>query len=381
MPKKHAYLSASSAYRWMECPPIRQFEILHKEKTSSYAKEGTDAHSLAEYKLRTLNGETLDKEALIESLDYYDQEMEEATDYYRDLIEEKLNSYEDAFLDVEAQVDYSPWVPEGFGTSDAVIVTPKVIEVIDFKYGKGVPVSAYLNPQLMLYGLGAYNLYSFIYDFEKVKFTIVQPRIDNVSSHELETPELLYWADNYVYPRAMEAYEGTGEWNFTKDTTRFSSVRAVARPRADGNFKVIKRFGEKKPFELSLEELSEILDQAPEIESWLSDVKSYTLGQAMEGQSIPHYKVVEGRSVRKITNEAVVASRLKEEGFEEKDFIKPPQLETIGKLEKLVGKAHFAELAEDCISKTTGKPTLVPETDKRPEIGSTTSAQDDFKDL
>ena len=160
---------------------------------------------------------------------------------YCDLVEERVNQYENATVELEQKVDFSKWVPEGFGTSDVVVLSDKTIEIIDLKYGKGVPVDAYLNPQLMLYALGAVDKYDIIYEFETVRMTIIQPRLDNISTFEIEKEELLYWADNYVAPRAVQAWEGTGEWTITDDVVKFSKVRAQLRPRAERNFQLIDK--------------------------------------------------------------------------------------------------------------------------------------------
>lgn len=235
----HALLGASSAHRWLICPPIARLEEAVKDRGSSFAEEGTAAHELAElilnkrFKLiptRSVNSKL--KKFKAEN-SYYDPSMEDYVSNYCDLVEERANHYENAVIELEQRVDFSQWVPEGFGTSDVVILADNVIEIIDLKYGKGVPVDAYLNPQLMLYALGAVDKYDLIYEFETVRMTIVQPRLDNLSTFEIEKDELLYWADNYVAPRAVQAYEGNGEWTITDDVVKFSKVRAQLRPRAE----------------------------------------------------------------------------------------------------------------------------------------------------
>lgn len=378
-PTKHAYLSASSSVRWLICPPIIAYEKDVKDKQTSYTLEGTDAHSLAELKLQAFLGKRVKTKIanFKKKSDFYNEEMEEMTDLYRDMVVERFNHYDNAQMELEVRVDYSKWAPEGFGTSDVVIVTDKVIEIIDLKYGKGVPVSAYQNPQLMLYALGAYDLYDMAYDFDKVRMTIVQPRLDNVSTFEIDTEELLYWADNYVAPRAEQAFAGRGEWTITDDVVRFSKVRAQLRPRAEKNFKLLDKFEGGEPALLENDEIAEILSQASEIKKWVEDVEYFALDQALNHDvEFPGYKVVEGRSNRKITDDEVLAARLKAEGYE--DIYKPQTLLTLGQLEKMVGKKHFEEVAEGLIVKPTGKPTLVPEADKRPAINSLQSAIDDF---
>lgn len=380
MPSEHAYLSASSAYRWLVCPPIIALENLIKDRDTFYSREGTDSHSLAELKLREFKGEQVSTE--IETFkaesDFYDGEMEEATDLYRDLVIERFNGHINPIMELEVKVDFSTWVPEAFGTSDVVIISDGVIEIIDLKYGKGVPVEAYQNPQLMLYALGAYNEYSLLYDFDKVRMTIVQPRLDSLTTFELEVQELLYWAENYVAPRAALAYEGIGEWNITKDSMKFSKVRAQLRPRAEQNFEVIDKYESTETALLGDDELAEILGRSEEIKSWIADVESYALAQALDGKEVKGFKLVEGRSNRKITDESAVADKLLSEGFDAEKIYKPQSLETPTYLEKLVGKNKFNELVGEYVVKPQGKLTLVPNSDKRKAYND---AQEDFKNI
>lgn len=376
---KHAYLGASSAHRWLVCPPILQFEAEVKDRQTSYTLEGTDAHTLAELKLLEFKGEdvTTEIEDFRAESPYYDEEMEEATTLYRDLVVEQFNTHTNPRIELEVQVDFGKWVPEGFGTSDVVIISDGVIEIIDLKYGKGVPVDAYQNPQLMLYALGAFDLYDMVYDFDRIRMTVVQPRLDSISTFEIETEELLYWANNYVAPRAIQAWEGIGEWNIDADVMRFSKVRAQLRPRAEKNFEIIDKYEFTESALLEPHEIAEILDQAKEIKAWIESVEYYALDQAANhGVEFPGFKVVEGRSNRKIVDENELATVLEEEGFN--DIYKPKALLALGQLEKLVGKKHFAELAEDYLIKPTGKPTLVPITDKRNPMNSVQSAIEDF---
>lgn len=377
----HAYLSASSAHRWLICPPLVALESKIEDRQSTYTLEGTAAHELSELKLRKFLGEKVTRKLNKFKKDnsYFDQEMEEATDTYVNLVEEQFNQYEEAHMELEVKVDFSKWVPDGFGTSDVVIISDNVIEIIDLKYGKGVQVEAYQNPQLMLYALGAYNTYDLIYDFDKIRMTIVQPRLDSISTFEIEVEELLYWAENYVAPRAVQAYQGIGEWDITADVMKFSKVRAQLRPRAEKNFEVINQYSEKETALLNEEEIAEILSRAEEIKSWVKHVEDFALEQMLSGEgSYPGFKVVEGRSNRKITDEEALASILEEEGFDE--IYKPKSLLAMGQLEKLVGKQKFSDLAKDYIVKPQGKPTLVPVTDRRPALRSEAEALKDFED-
>ena len=382
----HALLGASSAHRWLICPPIARLEEQFKDRGSSFAEEGTAAHELAElalakrFKLMATRSVNTKLKKFRSENSYYDQSMEDYVEAYCDLVEERVNHYQDAVIELEQKVDFTKWVPEGFGTSDVVVLADNTIEIIDLKYGKGVPVDAYLNPQLMLYALGAVDKYDIIYEFETVRMTIVQPRLDNVSTFEIDKEELLYWADNYVAPRAAQAWEGTGEWTITDDVVKFSKVRAQLRLRAERNFSLVDKYELKESPLLTNEEIAEILDRAPEIKKWLDHVEQYALNKALtEGEEFPGWKVVAGRSNRKISDEESLLFLLEAEGFEDDEILKPRALQAIGQLEKVVGKKKFAELASDFIVKPEGKPVLVTEKDKRPALNSMEDALNDFE--
>lgn len=384
----HALLGASSAHRWLVCPPLARLEEKIKDRGSSFAEEGTAAHELAElqllkrFKLLTAKAVNSRLKLFKETISYYDQSMEDYVSLYCDLVEERVNQYENASVELEQRVDFTKWVPEGFGTSDVVVLSDKTIEIIDLKYGKGVPVDAYLNPQLMLYALGAVDKYDIIYEFETVRMTIIQPRLDNISTFEIEKEELLYWADNYVAPRAVQAWEGTGEWKITDDVVKFSKVRAQLRPRAERNFQLIDKHELKEAPLLTNEEIAEILERAPEIKKWLEHVETYALQKARdEGEEFPGWKVVAGRSNRKVSDVEGLLMVLEAEGFEDEDILKPQELKAIGQLEKVVGKKKFAELASEFIIKPEGKPVLVAETDKRPALNSVENALSDFEGM
>lgn len=382
----HALLGASSAHRWLICPPIARLEEHFKDRGSSFAEEGTAAHELAElvlakrFKLMATRSVNTKLKKFRSENSYYDQSMEDYVETYCDLVEERVNHYQDAVIELEQKVDFTKWVPEGFGTSDVVVLADNTIEIIDLKYGKGVPVDAYLNPQLMLYALGAVDKYDIIYEFETVCMTIVQPRLDNISTFEIDKEELLYWADNYVAPRAAQAWEGTGEWTITDDVVKFSKVRAQLRLRAERNFSLVDKYELKESPLLTNEEIAEILDRAPEIKKWLDHVEQYALNKALtEGEEFPGWKVVAGRSNRKISDEESLLFLLEAEGFEDDEILKPRALQAIGQLEKVVGKKRFAELASDFIVKPEGKPVLVTEKDKRPALNSMENALNDFE--
>ncbi|MCK1226707.1 DUF2800 domain-containing protein [Streptococcus uberis] len=382
--ENHALLSASSAHRWLQCPMLPRLEEKENQRRDTfYTLQGTAAHALSEIKLMFKTGKINKRKfnqlvkAFEENSDFYDEEMEEMTELYTDIVMEHFNSYDEAEIELEKHVDYSDWAPNGFGTSDVIILTDKVIEVIDLKYGKGVPVSAKLNRQMLFYALGAYNGYDFLYDFETIKMTIVQPRLDNVSTVEIPVEELLYWANNYVLPRAAQAEIGIGDWDLNEEVLRWSPVAAKLVPRARQNWEIIDRYDYQEPIYLSDEAIKDILDHASEIKNWVEAIEAYALTQALQGKEIPGYKIVEGRSNRVITNKEKAAEILKEEGFE--DIYKPQELLAMGALEKLVGKTTFSELLSDYIDKPQGKPVLVPEKDKRPAINSLEQAIKDFE--
>lgn len=360
MKRKHAILSASGAHRWLNCPPSARLEEHFPDEPSPYAEEGTKAHKLAE-------GILLDK--IDEPAPDEMNEMFEHVSRYVEVVLEKLIPGADLYI--EQRLDFSPWVPEGFGTGDAVIVSDDVLEIIDLKYGKGVQVDAEGNPQLRLYALGAYNQFGMIYNFDRVRMTIVQPRLDHVSTEKLSLKELLQWGEE-IKPIAQKAFKGEGEFN-PGPHCRFCKARRSCRARAEANLELAK-YEFRKPELLSMEEIAEILKQAEDLAAWAKDVKEYALTQAYRhGVKFPGWKVVEGRSTRKITDEAALAERLAAEGYA--PFKKV--MKTLTELEKTVGKKKFAELADGLIVKPPGKPTLVEETDKRPEISR---AAMEFKD-
>jgi len=313
---------------------------------------------------------------------FYSLELEDHIQTYLDIAIEKINSArarsKDAVILLEKRLDFSPWVPESFGTGDLVIIADGVLEIVDLKYGKGVPVSAVGNSQMRLYGLGAINQFSCLYDFEIVRMTIVQPRLDNISTDEITVDELLNWGETYVKPRAEMAFKGEGEF-VAGDHCRFCRARYTCRARAEANLELAK-YEFREPALLTHEEIAEILFKADELLAWITDIKTYALDQAQNhGVKFPGWKLVEGRSNRKYIDENAVAQTLIIEGYKEEE-IYTKSLIGITAMEKLLGKKRFEELLGDLIIKPPGKPTLVPESDKRPEISSIASAREDFKE-
>lgn len=382
MPNQHALLSPSSAHRWLNCTAAPLLEKDVEDKGSTFAEEGTLAHAYCAEKLKDFLGLPTDEEyediAKLEDL-YHTGEMDEYTDTYKTIVLEKFNAAraktKDAQLLVEVRLDFRKYIPEAFGTSDAVIIADGIMEVIDFKYGKGVKVSAVENPQMMIYALGAYEQFSFEYNINEVKMTIVQPRIDNLSEFSMTSTALLSWAENELKPKAIEAYKGgsqkAGAW------CQFCKVKAYCKALASTC--IGTQSASADPALLGPEEMAvKVLPMLATIKTWLAGVEEYTLQQALSGVQYKGFKVVEGRSVRKITDTGAVADLLRKEGFEESAYVKPKELRSITDLEKLIGKKRFCSLCAEYIEKPQGKPTLVPETDKRPAFNT---ASEDFKDL
>lgn len=372
MPDKHAKLSASGSSRWINCPPSIRLEEQFEDKTSIYAEEGTLAHELAELKLRlelkeiTKRTYTLRFNKATKDNPLYSKDMDDYVDVYKEICMEKyLNSKEtttDSIAAVEQRLDFSNYVPDGFGTGDFIVIADGTLEICDLKYGKGVPVSAENNSQMRLYALGAINKFSFLYDIEKVRMTIIQPRLSNISSDEISVNELLKWAEEVVKPSAELAIKGEGEFK-TGDHCKFCKARSVCRARADENLELAK-FEFKKSDTLSNDEISEILEKVDSLVKWASDVKDYALDKALEGQEFKGYKLVEGRSQRKWKDEKAVAKILIDRGFLD-NIIWTKKLTTISNIERAIGKKETERLFKDLIDKPTGKPTLVPLSDKR----------------
>ena len=379
----HARLSPSASHRWINCPgSVHLAEQCPPQGGSTYTAEGTEAHALAELKLRKFNEEgtsdSFDKQLdkARNEFEYYCGEMEEATDFYFDIVTEKLiQGGPDAELMIEQRFSLDKWVPDSFGSADAVIIAGNTIEVCDLKYGKGVKVDAVGNPQLRLYGLGAAELFGDLYDFDTVRVTIIQPRLDHVSTEEISLEDLKDWAENWVAPAAKLAMSNTDEVH-CGDWCQFCPAKAICRERAEANLE-LARHDFKKPALLTDEEIGEVLRQAEEVQKWVADVSAYALEQALAGKQYDGWKLVEGRSIRKYADEIKVADTLKAAGFDEA-LLYERKLNGITNMEKLVGKKKLTELLGDLLVKPAGKPVLVPESDKREAIKTVESAKSDF---
>ena len=375
MDKQHALLSASGAKRWLMCPPSARLEERFEDTTSSYAEEGTRAHALAEARIRYDLLKTINKKEFdtIWKDMAPDTEMEEMSELYEDLITEKysaaLAKTKDAMLLIEERLDFSHIVPEGFGTGDAIIIADGTMEVIDLKYGKGVHVYAEDNPQIRLYGLGALQKYGYLYDIKEVALTIVQPRLDNVSTELLAAETLEEWGEQYVRPRALLADKGEGDY-CTGDHCQFCKGKAICRARAEEALSLAKHEFATPPI-LDDDEIPEILMLLDKAEAWIKDIKDYAYQKALAGTKWPGFKLVEGRSNRCYMDEELVADKLMANGYEDNQIYEK-KLKGITAMEKLLTKKSFTELLDDLVIKPPGKPTLVPESDKREEFNSAT---------
>lgn len=373
MPSKHAALSASSSKRWIECPPSAKINISRgDENPSEYAVEGTCAHSLAEYKVKTLLG--IKAEDPTDALQFYDGEMEEAVEGYAGYVSECLEraKKEGAGYDAAAEqhLDMSRWIPEGFGTADAVVMSGETLRIIDLKYGAGIAVSAEENTQLMCYALGALYIYDRIYDVDTVILTIYQPRRDNISVWEISRDDLLAWGDEILKPAAEKAIKGGG-LRKAGDHCRFCAVKATCRARAEQNMGIAK-YDFEKPERLSDDEIEDVLKRADSFTSWISDVNTYALNAALKGKKWEHYKLVAGRSVRKYKDSALAAKAAEQAGYDPYE----KKLLGITAMTKLMGKEAFNEVLGGLIIKPPGKLTLAPESDKRPAVDAATAEED-----
>jgi len=376
MPDRHAVLSASKAHQWLKCPPSVRWELQFDEpEQSEAAAEGTVAHALAEDHMRkTLEGKRLTVPTRIKSDPLFRPAMVEHVATYCDTIMEVYHQMQEAGNDpsiyLEQELDLSPWVPEGFGTADCILIGNGTLHVFDFKYGKGVPVDAEENPQLSLYGLGALNEFGMLYDIDLVTLHIIQPRLDSITEWSIARDELELWGENTVKPTAALAFEGKGEFNPGTDQCRWCRCKNVCRAYntfmlESAKARLNEEGEERQPNEMAPEEIAKLLEVVEEIKRWATRVAEYALDQALNHDvTYPGFKLVEGISRRKITNEKAATDDLVAAGFLPTQIMK---LKGIGDLEELVGAKRLKELIGDYIEKPDGKPALVPKTDKRPE--------------
>ena len=364
----HAVLSASGSKRWLSCPPSARLEQKFPDRAGEAAQEGTLAHSLAELRIRYWLGEISEYDMGVRNDraqrdELYSPEMSEYVQEYVDLCIEKINEAQGIAL-VEERLDFSRWVRSGFGTGDMVIIGDGVLEIVDLKYGKGVPVSAEGNTQMQLYALGAIEQYGYIYDFDHVRMSIFQPRNGGLSTQLMSVAELLAWGES-IKPIAELAYEGKGDFK-AGDHCRFCRAAAQCKALSEYNMEIAKL--EFRDVDLLTDdEVSFVLERVDGLVRYAEKVKTHALEEALKGHRWPGFKVVEGRSNRKITDEAKAVKLLRKAGYTDDVIYKPLAMQTITDLEKAITKKKFSKLLGSVIEKPPGKPTLVLEDDERPE--------------
>jgi Protein of unknown function (DUF2800). len=370
----HALLSASSSHRWLNCTPSARLCEQYEDKGSDYAAEGTEAHALGEYKLKTALG--IKAKDPTSALTRFSEEVDECANgyaaYILELVETAKQTCADPVVLIEQKLDFSKYVQEGFGTGDCVIIADGTLHIVDYKHGQGVLVEAIDNPQMKLYALGALELFDGIYDINEVSMTIYQPRRDNISTHTVFKESLYQWAEEVLKPTAEIAYAGKGEYN-CGEWCQFCKAKYECRKRAERNMELAKLEFSRPPL-LEDDEIESILGKIDDLISWASDIKDYALQAALGGKPWQNWKVVEGKSNRKYVNEDAVAKAVTTAGYDPYEH----KVMGITAMEKTLGKAKFAELLGGLVEKPQGKPTLVPEGDKRPAINT---AKNDFMEV
>jgi len=372
---KHALLSASASKRWMNCTPSARVEEQFEESTSAFAEEGTAAHALAEHLIR----KHLKMRSKRPVSDYENDEMDDYVDEYVQYVVEQIEKAKqngpDPVILVEQHLDFSCWVPDGFGTGDMVIVADGTLSIIDLKYGKGVAVDACWNPQMMLYALGALNLFDMLYDIKWVSMTIHQPRLESVSTFEISVEDLIRWAEQDLMPRAKLAAGGEGEF-LPGAWCRFCKARNQCRARAD-SFLKLAQMEFRPPALLTDDEIAEVLGLADELAKWSADVYTYAQDETVtNGKEWTGFKLVEGRSNRKYSSEEDVVEAAGAAGYTD---VYKKSLIGISEMEKLMGKKKFSEVLGAYVYKPQGKVALVPNSDKRNPVTIAT-AETDFKE-
>lgn len=386
MPDKHAILGPSKAAQWINCPPSVMLEEGFPDKRTPEASEGTLAHKLAEEIMRYNNHEMIKSVFTrrfnrLKADPQFNQSMLEYVEGYAAFIWEQVSEVKktcpDPMVLFEQELHFEDYVPGGFGTADVVIIADDTAHVVDFKYGKGVGVVAQGNPQLRLYALGALLEYGDLYDIRQVKMTIVQPRLDNITSDTMDAQDLLSWAEEVVRPAAALAAEGKGTQK-AGDHCRWCRARAVCRAQRDLQMEAAK-YDFEEPGLLDEAEVADVLSRVDDLVKWAGQVKDYALQQALENHvRYPGFKLVEGRSNRRYTDPDKIASVLGAEGYDAELIYKPQELVGITDMEKLLGKKVFASLLGDYVEKPEGKPVLVPASDKRQELNTAEKAATEF---
>lgn len=377
-PNTHALLSASSSHRWLNCNPSARLEQEFADRETDAAAEGTAAHALCEHKLRRAL-----KMRSKKPISPYDcDEMDACTDAYVEFVMEALaeakRECKDPLVLIEQKLDFSCYVPDGYGTGDCLIVADKLLHIIDFKYGQGVLVDAEQNPQMMLYALGALRLFDSLYDITEVSMSIFQPRRENVSTWTISVDDLLDWAETTLKPKAELAFKGEGEYT-PGSWCQFCKAAVKCRARAEAKLQ-LARYEFAMPPLLSDEEIEDILLKLDDLTKWANEITAYAQDAAVNhGKVWRGFKLVESRTNRRYTDEEAVAQAANAAGYHD---IYKKSLIPITEMERLMGKKTFAEVIGSLVEKPKGRPTLVPASDKRPAIVSTGAEQDftDFKE-
>lgn len=383
MPTQHALLSASSAHRWLHCTGSPLLEKEFPDTTSVYAQEGTLAHELCELKLKKYTtvmpkGTYTRAHNKIMKSELWQNEMEGTSEAYLEYVKGIMLACEIApAVLIEKRVDFSRYVPEGFGTADCLILAGDTLHVIDYKHGKGVVVDADHNPQMMLYALGAMSELSLLYRFKFVHMTIVQPRVNNISEFTMTADELVEWGESVVKPRAEAAISGNGTFE-AGDWCRFCRAKQQCKTRYESNDSLYPELSERHdPRLITLDELGEYLKRGKDMAAWLEDMKEYALSESLAGADVPGWKAVEGRGSRAFTDTDEAVDTLIKSGIDESVLYERRVL-TLAQMEKAVGKKAFGEIVGNLVVKNPGKPTLVEESDKRPRITNQPTAADVF---
>ncbi|KOY81819.1 DUF2800 domain-containing protein [Lysinibacillus macroides] len=372
----HAVLSASGSHRWLNCLPSARLELEFENSESNAAAEGTAAHALCEHKLKKALHMRSKRPVSV----YNSDEMEEHSDAYVEFVMEQLGlarqSCTDPLILIEQRLDFSCYVPQGFGTGDCIIIGDKKLHIIDFKYGMGVLVDAVENPQMKLYALGALEIYDSLYDIEEVSMTIFQPRRENVSTWTIPVKELKDWAENELKPKAKKAYDGEGEY-LTGEWCTFCRAAVKCRARAEEKLKLAQMEFKLPPLLLD-SEIEEVLSKLSDLTKWANEIIAYATDAAVNhGKEWHGFKVVEGRSIRKYKDEEAVAEVAKANGY--KDIYRQ-SLITLTEMQKLMGKKKFEQILGGLIHKPPGKPTLVPNSDKRPAM-NISNVKNEFNEI
>lgn len=372
----HAVLSASGSHRWLNCLPSARLELEFENSESNVAAEGTAAHALCEHKLKKALHMRSKRPVSV----YNTDEMEEHSDAYVEFVMEQLElakqSCTDPLILIEQRLDFSCYVPQGFGTGDCIIIGDKKLHIIDFKYGMGVLVDAVDNPQMKLYALGALEIYDSLYDIEEVSMTIFQPRRENVSTWTIPVKELKDWAENELKPKAKKAYEGEGDY-LPGEWCTFCRAAVKCRARAEEKLKLAQMEFKLPPL-LTDSEIEEVLSKLSDLTKWANEIIAYATDAAVNhGKEWHGFKVVEGRSVRKYKDEKAVAEAAKANGY--KDIYRQ-NLITLTEMQKLMGKKKFEQILGGLIHKPPGKPTLVPFSDKRPAM-NISNVKNEFNEI